>query len=64
MYDWELKRFLQERQYQLESKEYLYMCNTCPQINHVKYNAFEDCFEIWTDCDYFKFKVYHKIDDD
>lgn len=63
MYDWEIQNYLRERDNILESKEYLYLMNTCPQINHVKYNAFENCFEMWTDCNYFKFTVYCKDDE-
>lgn len=61
MYDWELSQYLNEKKYILTHKEYLYVCNTCPQINHVKYDAFTDDFEVWTDggC-HFRFKVYCK----
>lgn len=60
MYDWEIQNFLRERDYKLESNEYFNICRTCPQIKHVKYNPFENCFEVWTDCNYFKFSVYCK----
>ena len=62
MYDWEFQNYLKERNYKLTNKEYIYVCNTCPQINRVKYNAFENSFEIWTDSNYFKFCVYYKKD--
>ena len=58
MYDWEFRNYLNERNYRLTNKEYIYLCTNCPQINHIKYNAFENNFEIWTDCNYFKFQVY------
>ena len=58
MYDWEIDRLLSERNYSLSNKEYTYMCTTSPQLNHIKYNPFEDCFEAWSDYNYFKFKVY------
>ena len=58
MYDWEISRYIDERNGVLSNKEYLYICNTCPQINHIKYNSFEDSFDIWTDYEHFKFKVY------
>ena len=60
MYDWEIQNYLIERNDVLESKEYLHLLKTCPQIKHVKYNAFGNYFEIWTDCNYFKFTVYCK----
>lgn len=58
MYDWEIQNFLAERNHRLESKEYIYLCDTCPQINHVKYNPYGNYFEVWTDSSYFKFEVY------
>jgi hypothetical protein len=58
VYDWEIQNYLKERNYKLTNKEYIFVCDTCPQINHIKYNAFEDNFEAWTDCNYFKFQVY------
>lgn len=58
MYSDELFRYLEERRYILSTNEYLHVCYTCPQINDVKYNAFSDEFEIWTDDRYnFRFKV-------
>ena len=58
MYDWEIQNYLKERNNMLSSEEYINICRTCPQINHIKYNAFENCFEAWTQYNYFKFKVY------
>lgn len=58
MYDWEIQNILKERNCRLESNEYFNICKTSPQINYVKYNPFENCFEVWTDCNHFKFSVY------
>ena len=60
MYDYEIFNYLQSKNGSLSSDEYIYICNTCPQIKHIKYNAFEDKFEISTDCNKFKFYVYCK----
>lgn len=60
MYDWELQNYLNERNNALTNDEYMYICNNCPQLNHVKYNPFENCFEAWSDYNYFKFQVYLK----
>lgn len=60
MYDWEIQNRLIEQNYKISSDEYFNICRTSPQIKHVKYNPFENCFEIWTDCNYFKFSVYCK----
>ena len=62
MFDWEIQNYLQERNYILTNKEYVYICNTCPQINHIKYNSFADNFEIWTNLNHFKFQVYYNED--
>ena len=58
MYDWEIQNYLSERNYSLSNKEYVYMCTTSPQLNHIKYNPYENCFEAWSDCNHFRFKVY------
>jgi hypothetical protein len=58
MYDSELHSYLSERNYTLTNHEYFYICTTCPQINCVKYNVSDGSFEVWTDCNYFKFDVY------
>jgi hypothetical protein len=61
MYDWELEKYLNDRHNQISDKEYIHICNTCPQINHVKYDAWNDRFEIWTDDrGYFSFSVYRQ----
>lgn len=64
MYDWEVINYLKDKNYKLTSDEYIYLCSTCPQITHIKYNSFEDNFEIKTDCNSFKFKVYCKTNND
>lgn len=59
MYDWELKNYLEQKGYKINSEEYLHICNTCPQLRHIKYNAFNDYFEAWSDDNnYFRFQVY------
>ena len=59
MYDWELESFLLSKNYTLSSKEYLEICDVCPQIQRSRYNAFDDSFLIWTDEHCFKFFVYY-----
>ena len=50
---------MEERNYNLSNKEYIYVCNTCPQINHVKYDAWSNRFEMWSDVgSYWNFSVY------
>ena len=59
MYDWELTQYISERRGQLSNNEYMYICNTSPQIDHIKYDAWSDKFEMWSKngC-YWSFKVY------
>ena len=63
MFDWEILNYLENKQFSISNKEYIYICYTCPQINHIKYNSFEDKFEIWTDYNHFKFNVYCEEND-
>ena len=58
MYDWELQNYLNERNNVLSNKEYIYVCNTCPQLNHIRYNSFNNYYEAWSNYNYFKFQVY------
>ena len=61
MNDWELGQYLDNKGYSLTTGEYLHICYACPQINHIKFDAYSDYFEVWTDdggC--FKFKVFNK----
>lgn len=60
MYDWEIQNYLKDRNYRLNSEEYINMYHSCPQMKYIKYNAFGNYFEMWTDCNYFKFTVYCK----
>ena len=58
MYSQEIEELLKLRNYLISVKEYLRILETSPQINHIKYNPFDDCFDIWTDDRYyFKTKV-------
>ena len=59
MYDYELSYYMEERNYNLSNKEYIYVCSTCPQINHIEYNAWSGMFDIWTDDgNHWTFSVY------
>ena len=58
MYSDELFKYLDERMWIISPDEYAYICYTCPQISNIKYDAFSDNFDIWTDDRYhFRFKV-------
>ena len=59
MYDWELTDYLRKRDGVISVNEYLYICDTCPQINHIKYDPFENMFNAWTDSgNYYAFRIY------
>lgn len=61
MYNWEIHNLINTYNGLLPSTEYLRICNTSPQLNHIKYDPYEDIFELWSiDGDYFRFKVYYK----
>ena len=60
MYDWELDSYLVSKNNIISNNEYKYICETCPQIDHVKYNAYGNYFEVWTkDGNHFMFQVYY-----
>lgn len=63
MYSHEIKQLLELKNYLLDRKESnkILDIDSNPQINHVKYNLYEDNFEMWTsDNYYFKFKIKRK----
>lgn len=61
MYNWEIHNLISTYNGLLPSTKYLEICKTSPQLNHIKYDPYEDIFEAWSvDGDYFRFKVYYK----
>lgn len=61
MYSTEINETLRRNNYTIDSETYSNICQTSPQINHAKYNAHEQCYEIWTDDgNYWKFTVHRK----
>ena len=60
MYDWELTKYLQDRNYVLTPDEYMFICKTCPQLTSGKYEPFGNYFEFWSsDGNYYKFQVFN-----
>lgn len=60
MYSYEIDRLLKIKNYLLSVKEYQSISDikSNPQINHIKYDCYNDTFEINTKDNYnFKFKV-------
>lgn len=59
MYSYEINGIMKKHNYRIPSNVYLRICKTSPQIKRVKYEPFENSFEIWTDDKaYWKFEVY------
>lgn len=58
MYSHEIERLLKIKQYILSYNDYADIITTSPQINNIKYEPYDDTFNIKTDDRYdFKFKV-------
>ena len=58
MYSWEINQFLEQRNYNIDSEDYIKICNSSSQISKIKYEPFGNYFEMWTsDGYYWKFKV-------
>ena len=60
MYSWEIQNKLQKENYILTGEEYIYICKNSPQISQIKYNGFDDSYEIWTKDYYWKFRLTRK----
>lgn len=50
MFSWEIEKFLSDRNYSLTKEEYFEITDISmnPQIARIRYNAFEDDFQIIT----------------
>ena len=58
MYSYEIDQILKSQNYNIDSKTYIHICKTIPQITRTKYNPFEENFDIWTNDSYhWNFKV-------
>ena len=61
MYSWEINQFFEQRNYKIDSEDYLKICNYSNQISKIKYEPFGNYFEIWTgDGYYWKITVYER----
>ena len=59
MFSWELDDLIKRNNYILSKHDYCSISfNTCPQISRIKYDPFENKFEIWTlDGYYWKIEI-------
>lgn len=53
MYSYEIDFVLKSRNYCIDSSAYLQICKSSPQISQIRYDSFENIFEIWTDDNYY-----------
>lgn len=61
MYSYEIDQIIKSQNYNIDSESYINICNTSPQIARVKYNPYDNKYEIWTtDNYYWKINVYRK----
>lgn len=61
MYSYEIDQLLKSHNYNIDSETYIEICKTSPQIFHLKYNPYENNYEIWTyDNYYWNISVFRK----
>lgn len=60
MYDWEITKILASNNYDIDSEVYINICNSSPQLNHIKFNPYGSYMEMWSNENYWKFTVYRK----
>lgn len=61
MYSSEIDQIIESQYYNIDSETYMDICNTSPQISRVKYEPYDNKYEIWTnDNFYWKINVYRK----
>ena len=61
MYSCEINQFFEQRNYNIDSEDYIKICNSSNQISKIKYEPFGNYFEIWTNDNYYcRITVYRK----
>lgn len=61
MYSSEIDQIIESQYYNIDSETYIDICNTSSQISRVKYDPYNNEYEIWTnDNFYWKINVYRK----
>lgn len=48
MYNWEIDEFLRENNYRINYDDYIKIQTSSPQIDHVKFDPYNDHFTMWT----------------
>lgn len=58
MYSYEIDQTIKTQNCNIDSKTYIHICQSSPQISRVKYEPFDNRFNIWTNDNYhWTFKV-------
>jgi hypothetical protein len=60
MYSYEIENILRDNKHNIDSKTYVHICTTSPQISHVKYDPGQNRFSMYTDDNYHFNFVVHK----
>ena len=61
MYSCEINQFFEQRNYNIDSEDYIKICNSSNQISKIKYEPFGNYLGIWTNDNYYwKITVYRK----
>ena len=61
MYSSEIDQIIESQYYNIDSETYMDICNTSPQISRVKYEPYDNKYEIWTnDNFYWKINIFRK----
>lgn len=61
MYSYEITQLMESSGYNIDSETYINMIKSSPQINHIAYKQFDNCFNMWDDNgEYWNYKVYKK----
>ena len=63
MYSCEINQILESQNYNIDSETYIAVCNTSPQISRVKYNPYDNKYEIWTNDNYYWNFTTHRRED-
>lgn len=63
MYSHEIDQTLKSHNYNIDSDIYLHICDSSPQVTHIKFDPYDRLFHLWTNDNYYwKIKVYRKED--
>lgn len=61
MYSIEIDQKFKSENYHIDSDTYINICQSSPQVTHIKYNPYDGSFDLWTNDNYYwKINVYRK----